>query len=480
MKRTVALCYSRKSKVRKGAPAPASPEVQDAATVERAHDLRLTPELYRDAEGHRTGKDALHRPDWQKVMARLADADVAALIVYSHDRAFRNLRALLETADRCKELGVRLILVKDNIDIETAQGRFLLSLLGGYGEFESNIASERRIATIDWLRRNKGRHYGSVPFGAERVPKDGDLVLAPSDKLQPNGTDHAALVRLYELWAAERPSLDRLAAMLNCEGWRYRSRAGGLREWNRDDVRRLLVRHWIYSGYVIDGKIGRDSIEVLPGSHAPILPEHLTAAVAAAGLGRKLASTRRPPQLHPLTGILYCANCGNPLYGTTAHDGAPHRFYRHRLACDLNHCQKDADAIEREVRNHLAALRWPSQPAADAEVNRVLAAESRGQSASGERARIGQALERLRSLFTWGDLSEADYHRERDALLAKIPSDAAMPSLNGVGLPTDAEAIQAAPPGMLRELVRALYERIDMDMEGELAYITREWCREWA
>jgi DNA invertase Pin-like site-specific DNA recombinase len=54
------------------------------------------------------------------------------------------------------------VLVKEGLDVTSTQGRLMLSLLGLCGEFESNIASERRVVAIEYPRRPKGRHCGLV------------------------------------------------------------------------------------------------------------------------------------------------------------------------------------------------------------------------------------------------------------------------------------------------------------------------------
>ncbi len=189
----------------------------------------------------------------------------------------------------------------------------------------------------------------------------------------------------------------------------------------------------------------------------------------------------RPPQIHPLTGLLACHACGRLLYGTTTHKGPARRFYRHRIACELDYNQWGAAGVELRVREHLAALVWPTSTASDAEVTKALAARAQGRTSDAERARIGQALDRLQKLYTWGDLSDEDYQRERDALTAQVPApDAEQANLAGAGLPSDAEAVMDAAPGLLRELVRTLYERIEVKAGGELVFKPQEWCREWA
>ncbi|MCR4333214.1 MAG: recombinase family protein [Sulfuricaulis sp.] len=354
-----AICYARKSVVLKGRIAPSSPERQQTNTNDKATELGLTPENYTDAEGHRSGRSEDARPEWRKARARLTGPDVAALVVDTWDRAARNVRLLLELVDECERLSVRFISCHDAIDTRTAQGRFQLSIIASVGEFESNVAGERQSATADYLRRTKGRYIGWPPFGSERVKTETDYTLLPSTKLQPNGTDHQALTHLYELRLRESFSTDSMAAKMNAEDWRFRDRRGQLGFWNGDRVRGVIRNHWTYAGYVVVGQSHRGDYEIIPGSHAPLLPESLTGPVAA-GFGWRARGRRTRESLdHPLTGLLICGECGERLTGEFRRGRIAYRHIVH-LGCSLPY-RLDGAVLEAAVREHVAGLRLPSE-----------------------------------------------------------------------------------------------------------------------
>lgn len=476
--KTVALCYLRKSLVKSGSPEPASPALQRELTGKAAATLGLTAEFYEDATGHSSGHTQ-DRPGWQTLAARLADRDVAAVIVHTWDRAARNTKNLLQIADDCEAAGVRFVSVADNIDTRTAGGRFQLTIIAGVGEYESNASSERRVATIDFLRRAKGRHYGTAPFGTERVKQGGDLVLVPSSKCQPNGTDHAALVRAYELYGAGRLSLRRACLQLNAEGWRWRMRDGALALWSAEALRRTLANHMLYAGYVSVGRAYRDAgHELLKGSHGPLLPTALLDPIAATFAAYRQGSTRRVPMVYPLTGVLYCARCGQRLQGASGRD---YRAYKHPLPCGLGRNSRSADVIERDVRAHLAALNTPAalDAARQAEARQQLV-EGDGGSTTAEHRRVEQALENLRRLFTWGDLDADAYQAQKAAITASLPAPVTpTPATAALLLPSLAEMAHGAAPAELMALVRLLYTRIELDGEA-LGYRARGWCAVWA
>src|SRR2546426_1026964 len=78
--RRVALVYARKSVV-KDKRDEVSPERQVTLCTEEAERRGWAYEVYKDAEGHRSGGSEKHRPEWRRLKLQLARADVAAVIV---------------------------------------------------------------------------------------------------------------------------------------------------------------------------------------------------------------------------------------------------------------------------------------------------------------------------------------------------------------------------------------------------------------
>lgn len=478
----VCLCYIRKSMLTKGATA-ASPEIQAAALTAWCLHHGYTPEWHRDTDGHSSGLTD-QRPGWQRLIARIPHPDVAAIAVHTWDRAARNVRHLLEIVDLADQHRKRFAATSDQIDTKSADGRFQLTILAAVGEHYARRTGERRAAAIAYLRTERGRHYGLAPFGTERIPQNGDRVLVPSTKQQPNGTDHAALEHLYTTWFTRRLGPEALMSDLNAGGWRFRDRHGQLRPWTHDDVRRVLALHWVYAGYVVVGRSHHGPRELLPGSHAPILPAALTAPVAQHLAGTPKAGPRtRPPEVYVLTGLLYCA-CGRRLTGSVA-DG--HRRYVHRGRCLAGHVSRyRADRLEQLARSRLASLPYPAQvrQAADAEILRYLASGYADPGA--DLAALQERARRLDGLYTSGRITLARY----DALRAEYAAEAAtaraavarapLTLTPAEALPPLADLAQTAEPEMLRELLRAVYARITLTSFSAITWEPLPWAAEWA
>lgn len=478
MTRNVALCYIRKSLIKRGQPDPASPALQEEACLAKVRELHLKPEIFSDVEGHSSGHTE-DRIGWQRLRTRLNDPDVAALVVYAWSRAVRNTKLLLDLIDYCTSIDVRFISVSQSIDTKSADGRLILTMLAAVDEAEVTRSSERRIETVDFLRRHRGRYYGYPPFGTTFERRGGDLVLSPSTQPQPNGTDHQSLTRCYEIYVLEGLSYERTAAKLCAEGWQVRTKAKhDLRPWNVSDVRRCLEGHWIYAGYVTVGRAYQNMTEILKGAHDPILPDALTSAVAARKEAhKKNAQPKHAPTYHPLSHILRCP-AGCKLYGMKL-VGA--EVYRHIAPCPLKARRRwNTEALESQVRQHIAGLEIPRDITAEAgaEANKLLAS-GHGGGAEAERLRISASLERAKDLYISGDLTREEYDARRATLMKQIPPD--MPELAPelIGLQEAQAAILTAPDTIFGEIVRTLYSAITITPDG-LEYAPFEWCADWA
>jgi hypothetical protein len=189
------------------------------------------------------------------------------------------------------------------------------------------------------------------------------------------------------------------------------------------------------------------------------------AARRAVAARRRLGNKPKPFRAYPLRGPLVCA-CGTRLRGE-AHlqRGTERRYYRcPTLGCRARRCP--ADAIEGEVLATIATAALPGRVvgAAQAELRRRLQTPTVVDSGR-QRARLTTRLEQLEKQHSWGDLTDAAYLAERDAVrtaLASLPDDDRIRSFDAyrarvLGLP---DAIAVASPARREELCRIVIERI--------------------
>jgi DNA invertase Pin-like site-specific DNA recombinase len=408
------LCYRRKSLVRQESDL-ISPARQKQA-VEAAVML-LGPgyraEWYEDMEGHRSGRSEGGRPGWLTLKARIGSPNVAGVACYSLSRIYRNVREFLQFVDELNRLGLRLIVVKENIDTGSAVGMAINTILMALYQLESDLASERMTETIEYKRRSLRQHWGTVPFGCVRNAEQ---------KLEPDPETAHRLQRLYELFATGLHTYDSLCAQMNAEDLDYRGRDGEDRAWSRDDVRRTLTLWRIYAGSVTLGR-SRDDPEVLAirDAHEPILPRALCLQVAAQLDLRRTRHVKRSHCLHMLSGLVYCGYCARELSSTTR-NGV--RRYRHRGSKgDCPEIWVEAAALEDAIIGHVAGL-WTAEARAriDARIDAILDEAPDAQSARREIAAAEEQINRLIDLYLAGHIDRTAYLTRSQTIEHEIES----------------------------------------------------------
>lgn len=96
------------------------------------------------------------RPAFQAMLRAAHAGEVTRVVSLKIDRIARDLKNLLELIDTLTGLDVGLVCVKEQFDTGTAQGRFMLQVLGAVGELERSMISER----VDAGRREKASQGG--------------------------------------------------------------------------------------------------------------------------------------------------------------------------------------------------------------------------------------------------------------------------------------------------------------------------------
>jgi len=114
-----------------------------------------------------SGKNAA-RPELDKALAYLRAGDV--FVITRLSRAMRSLKHLLALADELRERGVGLVVLKQQIDTTTPQGRLVFHLLGAIDEFQRELIVPGRSGCPSWWRSRwpwagAGNPAGRVPGG---------------------------------------------------------------------------------------------------------------------------------------------------------------------------------------------------------------------------------------------------------------------------------------------------------------------------
>ena len=118
-----------------------------------------------------SGTKADTRPELQKLLHDCEAGAVDVIITKSISRFARNTSECLEMVRKLTSLGIRLIFEKENIDTETMESEFLLTLLAAFAESESASISTNQKWAI--RKRFQAGTYkgGKVPYGYRRTKK---------------------------------------------------------------------------------------------------------------------------------------------------------------------------------------------------------------------------------------------------------------------------------------------------------------------
>lgn len=118
--------------------------------------------IFRD-EG-RSGRK-LNRPGLQAALD-LVCRQTAVLVVYSLSRLSRSLIDCVQTFQKIERCGGGLVSITESqIDTTGAMGKLIFSVVSAFGEFESNIISERTRAVLRHKEMKGEKLGGPNPYG---------------------------------------------------------------------------------------------------------------------------------------------------------------------------------------------------------------------------------------------------------------------------------------------------------------------------
>lgn len=154
------------------------------------------------------------RPDYQKMMARIRTGEFSHLLVWKIDRISRNLLDFAAMYQELKELGVTFVSKNEQFDTSSAMGEAMLKIILVFAELERNMTSER-VSAVMLSRANDGVwNGGKVPY-AYSYDKQTKLFHIVEDEAK-------VVLYIYDLYESVR-SLTTVAKTLNEKGIRSRT-----------------------------------------------------------------------------------------------------------------------------------------------------------------------------------------------------------------------------------------------------------------
>jgi site-specific DNA recombinase len=392
------------------------------------------------------------RPVFKQMMSDAETKQFDVLVCHKLDRFSRNLRITLEYFEKLSKAGIAFTSISEQMDFSQPWGKFALAMLGAMAQFYSdNLSHETKKGWAE--RKAQGLYCGLLPFGAI---KGEDGVPVPDPNTYPG------LGMAFDL-AAQGESDRRIAQLLNSEGYRT---AGNQRRslFAKDTVRGILTNRF-YLGYLPEGNGNGKCVK---GKHEAFVSEQLWNQ--AQEMRRRNATSthgrcRSERKICSMSGITHCWYCKGRIHISCTKKGQPRLgCYNRAKGWDCGQRSAAVGLYEKQIEEYLGTFHIPEDYQ-----NRILEAHRKLEAAydntNEERARWEAQLDRIKKLYKWGDISEEEYRRERQAFqkeMVALAPETRQTNLDKLAefLTNIGEAWRAASAEQRNKLARTLFQEI--------------------
>ncbi len=275
------------------------------------------------------------RPAWKQMVADIQAGLIGAVIVKDMSRVGRDyLQTGFYTEVLFKQQGVRFIAVSNGVDSDDDTSSEFAPFLNIMNEWYLRDCSRKQRASYK-LRGNAGKHTtNNVPYGYKKSPDDKNQWII-DEEVAP------VVRRIYQL-CIEGYGIGQIAKILRNDkiekpsyyfyrkgigNWHTRADIDRPYDWNMQTIGDMIARpeyigHTVnfrtYSSDYKERKVIKNPKEdwkIFENTHEPIVDSETWE------LAQKLRGTPRRHDFaetpNPLTGILFCADCGAKLYNNT-------------------------------------------------------------------------------------------------------------------------------------------------------------------
>ena len=147
-----------------------------------------------------TGK-TMERPAFTRLLRHVRIGEVQQVAVWRLDRLGRTAKGLTTLFDELTELNVRLVSLRDGLDLSTAAGRLMANVLASVAAYETEVRAERILAG-QAAARAKGKKWGGSEKGRRIKVNDEQIRLI--HRMKAEGEKVAAIARATGL---SRPTI---------------------------------------------------------------------------------------------------------------------------------------------------------------------------------------------------------------------------------------------------------------------------------
>ena len=302
-----------------------------------------------------TGTSAAKREDFQRMMADCRRGLIDQILVKSISRFARNTKDCLEAVRELKELGVNVRFEREGIDTAKGEDDFM-PFRNILAEWHARDTS-RKIRAIFGARTAAGNHVtGALPYGYLHDPKDRqkwivDEEAAPVVKrIFRSVIAGKNIAKITEELTAERI----LTPNAHWKSIGERTSRGAHNadpyKWSSATVINILKKEE-YMGWKVLNKTGTENYKskqrkptpenrlVFKDAHPQIIDEE-TWNIVQRLRGTKRRVYKPDGEPNPLTGVLYCADCGAKMYHKRGASGRPDHPHHEYVCSGYRHYSK--------------------------------------------------------------------------------------------------------------------------------------------
>ncbi|MDR1061368.1 MAG: DUF4368 domain-containing protein [Clostridiales bacterium] len=291
------------------------------------------------------------RPGWQQLVGMVERDEVGAILVKTMDRMGRDYLRMGLYREMFKERGIRLVAVSEGFDSFTSEDDFtpFKEIISEYYARDTS----RKIKAVAHAKGSAGKplSYNAI-YGYRKSPGDKNAWLVDGEAaavvkrifaMAMDGMGPYQIARRLCAGKVEKPS----AYFARTRGWKFDGKGDSPYAWNGGTVRNILSKPE-YCGKTVNFRTVKPSFKskkfqyrdksewkVFDGTHPEIISERTFEAARAL-----LGTPRRPSacgEANPLTGLLFCHECGKKMYNSR--QAKTHytekrfgREYRHKTA----------------------------------------------------------------------------------------------------------------------------------------------------
>jgi DNA invertase Pin-like site-specific DNA recombinase len=119
----------------------------------------------------------MNRPGMDRLVADINANKIESVVCWRLDRLGRSAKGLVSLFDDLQSKKINLVSLKEGLDLSTASGRLMCTLLAGVASYETEVRKERQMAGIA-AAKAAGKTWGGSKKGRRIKLTDDHISIA--------------------------------------------------------------------------------------------------------------------------------------------------------------------------------------------------------------------------------------------------------------------------------------------------------------